>query len=80
MDFFGSPVVKLNNFQLNLLIYTRIFKNIFETNEDIPDKIKKDPEALLDYANSSEARDEMKNKMNGILFCFNNNGRNKRRS
>ena len=51
MDFFGIPVVKLNNFQLNLLIYTRIFKNIFEMNDDIPDKIKKDPEALLDYAN-----------------------------
>lgn len=64
MDFFGVPVVKLNNFQLNLLIYTRIFKNIFEMNEDIPDKIKKDPEALLDYANSSKARDEMKSKMN----------------
>lgn len=62
-DFFGLPVVKLNNFQLNLLIYTRIFKNIFETNEDIPEKIKKDPEALLDYANSSEARNEMKEKI-----------------
>jgi hypothetical protein len=64
MDFFGVPVVKLNNFQLNLLIYTRIFKNIFEMNDDIPDKIKKDPEALLDYANSSEAREEVKGKMN----------------
>ena len=64
MDFFGKPVVKLNNFQLNLLIYTRIFKNIFEMNDDIPDKIKKDPEALLDYANSSEAREEVKGKMN----------------
>ena len=64
MDFFGIPVVKLNNFQLNLLIYTRIFKNIFEMNDDIPDKIKKDPEALLDYANSSEAREEVKSKMN----------------
>jgi len=63
MDFFGVPVVKLNNFQLNLLIYTRIFKNIFETNDDLPDKIKKDPEALLDYANSSKAREEVKSKM-----------------
>tara|TARA_B110000305_G_C19427849_1_gene634602 strand:+ start:45 stop:1025 length:981 start_codon:yes stop_codon:yes gene_type:complete len=65
MDFFGVPVVKLNNFQLNLLIYTRIFKNIFEMNDDLPDKIKKDPEALLDYANSSKAREEVKSKMSG---------------
>lgn len=63
MDFFGCPVVKLNNFQLNLLIYTRIFKNIFESHQDIPEKIKKDPDALLDYANSSEAREDIKKKM-----------------
>ena len=36
----------LTNFQLNLTIYTRIFKNIFEMNEDIPEKIKQDPEAF----------------------------------
>ena len=62
-DFFGIPIIKLNNFQLNLLIYTRIFKNIFDQHEDIPDKIRKDPAALLDYAGSSEAREEIKNKM-----------------
>ena len=60
----GKPVVELNNFQLNLLLYTRIFKSIFENNEDIPEKIKKDPKALLDFANSSEAREEIKSKMN----------------
>jgi hypothetical protein len=64
-DFFGIPVVKLNSFQLNLIIYTRIFKNIFDSSDEIPDRIKNDPEALLDFANSSEARDEMKNKMSG---------------
>ena len=64
-DFFGIPVVRLNSFQLNLIIYTRIFKNIFDSSDEIPDRIKNDPEALLDFANSSEARDEMKNKMSG---------------
>ena len=64
-DFFGMPIMSLTNFQLNLIIYTRIFKNIFEMNEDIPEKIKKDPEALLDFANSSEAREEMKSKFSG---------------
>ena len=34
-------------------------------NDDLPDKIKKDPEALLDYANSSKAREEVKSKMSG---------------
>ena len=63
IDFFGTPIVELNNFQLNLLIYTRIFKNIFDQHDDIPEKIRKDPAALLDYAGSAEARDEIKQKM-----------------
>ena len=65
VDFFGIPVVKLNNFQLNLLIYTRIFKNIFDQHDDIPERIMNDPSALLDYASSAEARDEVKQKMSG---------------
>lgn len=62
-DFFGQPIVKLTNFQLNLIIYTRIFKNIFQQHEDIPEKVSKDPEALMDFANSSEAREEIKRKI-----------------
>jgi len=62
-DFFGMPIVRLTNFQLNLIIYTRVFKNIFEQHDDIPDKIKKDPAALLDFANSSGAREEVRKKM-----------------
>lgn len=64
-DFFGKPIMDLTNFQINLIVYTRIFKNIFEMNEDIPEKIKNDPEALLDYSNSSQAREEMKKKFSG---------------
>ena len=66
VDFYGIPIVKLSNFQLNLIMYTRIFKNIFESHDDIPDKIKKDPESLLDFANSSEAREEIKSKMANV--------------
>lgn len=62
-DFFGKPILQLTNFQLSLILYTRIFKNIFEQHSDIPDKTKQDPDALLDYANSSEKRDEAKQKL-----------------
>jgi hypothetical protein len=62
-DFFGSPIVHLSTNQLNLIIYTRVFKNIFDTHDDIPDKIKKDPDALLDYSASSEAREDIKSKL-----------------
>lgn len=62
-DFFGRPILELTNFQLNLILYTRVFKNIFEQNSDIPEKTQKDPDALLDYANSSEKREEARSKM-----------------
>lgn len=64
-DFFGKPILSLTNFQLNLIIYTRIYKNIFEQYDDIPERIQSDPSALLDYANSSDAREEMKKKFDG---------------
>ena len=66
VGFFGNPVCHLTYNQLKLIVYTKIFKNIFENNSHIPEKIKKDPEALLDYGNiSSEAKEKMKQKLEG---------------
>lgn len=63
-DFFGKPVVELTNYQLNLTLYTKIFKNIQEQySEEIPDRIKNDPDALLDFANSSESREKIKQEL-----------------
>lgn len=63
-DFFGKPVIELTNYQLNLTLYTKIFKNIFDQySEDMPDRIKNDPDALLDFANSSESRDKIKEEL-----------------
>ena len=64
VGFFGSPVVQLTYNQLKLIVYTKIFKNIFENNKHIPAKIKKDPQALLDYGSiSDEAKEKMKSKL-----------------
>ena len=63
MDFFGKPVVSLTNFQLNLILYTRVFKNIFDHHEGIPDQITKDPKLLLDFASSSESRERAKERI-----------------
>ena len=60
VGFFGNPVCHLTYNQLKLIVYTKIFKNIFENNQHIPEKIKKDPQALLDYGSIS---DDAKNKM-----------------
>ena len=66
VGFFGNPVCHLTYNQLKLIVYTKIFKNIFEQNQHIPEKIKKDPKALLDYGSISEdAKEKMKAKMDG---------------
>ena len=65
VGFFGNPVCHLTYNQLKLIVYTKIFKNIFENNSHIPEKIKKDPQALLDYGSiSNEAKDKMKDRIN----------------
>lgn len=63
VGFFGTPVVRLTYNQLKLIVYTKIFKNIFENNRHIPASIKRDPQALLDYGSvSDEAKDKLKEK------------------
>ena len=59
MQFYGTPVCMLTHNQLQMLIYTRVFKNIFDRHDNIPDHIKKDPKALLDFAASSEKGKDM---------------------
>lgn len=63
VGFFGKPVCQLTYNQLKLIVYTKIFKNIFEKHSNIPEKIRKDPLALMDYGNvSDEAREKMQSK------------------
>jgi hypothetical protein len=64
MQFYGKPFCNLTYNQIRLIVYTRIFKNIFDTNENIPDNIKRDPAKLLEFGSSSkEERDKAKNKL-----------------
>jgi len=58
MQFFGKPVCELTNHQVKLIIFARIFKSIFDNNENIPEKIRKDPKALIDFASTSNTGKE----------------------
>lgn len=65
LRFFGLPVCALTYNQIKLIVFTRIFKSIFENNDNIPESIKNDPDALIDYANSAEkAKDKMRDLEN----------------
>lgn len=64
MQFYGKPFCELTYNQVRLIVYTRVFKNIFDTNENIPESIKKDPAKLLEFGSSSkEERDKAKDKL-----------------
>jgi hypothetical protein len=64
LQFYGKPFCELTYNQIRLIVYTRVFKNIFDTNENIPESIKKDPAKLLEFGSSSkEERDKVKDKL-----------------
>lgn len=48
-SFYGKPIIELSVYQLKLAIYARIFFNMFQHHEDIPERMKQDPEAIFDF-------------------------------
>lgn len=62
MDFFGRPLTFLSTFQLKLLAYGRMFLNILQNVENIPESIRKSPKELLDFVDSQRKRDKNQQK------------------
>ena len=62
IQFWGKPMVQLTDFQVRTTIYGKIFKNIFETTDNIPDNIKGDPEKLFEYTDRSRAKKNFESK------------------
>ena len=61
-NMFSKPLFELSINQVKLVIYARMFKNIFENYSRIPDRIKTNPEKIIDYVNAQEkAKDRLKN-------------------
>lgn len=64
MQFYGKAFCDLTYNQIRLIVFTRVFKNIFDTNENIPENIKQDPAKLLEFGSSSkEEREKVKDKL-----------------
>ena len=62
MQLWGKPMVYLTDFQIRTTIYGKIFKNIFETTEYIPDEIRYDPDKLFEYTDKSKAKKNLESK------------------
>lgn len=64
MQFFGKPFCELTYNQIKLIVYTRMFKNIYDNNENIPESIMKDPAKLIEFGSSSRTeREKVKDKV-----------------
>lgn len=63
LGMFGKPMKDLTAFQLKMITYARSFLNIFKNSQkEIPENIAKDPELLIDFYNSQNSKDTVKNK------------------
>lgn len=58
-DFFAKPLIKFSLYQLKLIAYGRMFLNIFQNVDKIPDSVRKDPKALIDFAESSRNKEKL---------------------
>jgi hypothetical protein len=58
MDFFGKPGCQLSHYQIKLFAYTKMFKGIFASGEEIPHSIKKDPQKIIDWARNPKGREK----------------------
>jgi hypothetical protein len=71
-NFFGKFIHEMTAYQMKLLLYGRIFHNIFQYNEDIPENLRKDPKAIFGYVDSKKAREKYQNEVKdsdgSILF------------
>ena len=60
-SFFGKPIASLSAFQLKLLLYGRVFNNIFQNNDDIPSDIRKNPDELFKFVDRKRMREKFQN-------------------
>jgi hypothetical protein len=73
-SFYGKPIIQLSVYQLKLALYARIFFNIFQYNDDIPESIKKNPADVLRFSESkrsgSKTSEKFKNSDSGATAVF----------
>lgn len=62
-QFYGKPIIELTANQLKLALYARVFFNIFQYHEDLPERIKKDPEAIFNFVDTKKGSSKMQQKL-----------------
>lgn len=58
-DFYGKSAVELSSIQMTLFIFAKIAKSIIDRNEHMPDEVRKDFDAILDYDDTKQKAEKM---------------------
>ena len=58
--FYEKPITQLSIYQIRVILFGRMFYNIFQYTEDIPDHIREDPKKLLAFSESQRNKDSNK--------------------
>ena len=58
MNFYNKPLFYLSLLQVKLIVFTRMFKNIFETHSKIPENIRQEPDKIIDWVNAQDKAKE----------------------
>lgn len=71
-SFFGKFIYQLSAFQMKLLLYGKIFYNIFQYNDDLPEDIRKNPKEIFSYLDAKKNREkfEQQNGDNEATMVF----------
>ena len=68
--FYGKSVTMLSAYQLKTVMFGRMFYNIFQYTDNIPENIKDDPEKLLSFLRPKEIKTVTKNSSKMTLMLL----------
>lgn len=60
--FFGKYIKDLSLYQMKLLLYGKMFSNIFQYNDDIPDHIKTNPKEIFTFLDSKKNKEKFQSQ------------------
>ena len=55
--FYQKPITELTIYQLRVILFGKMFFNIFQFTDDIPDEIRQDPKKLMDFSDAKRNKD-----------------------
>ncbi len=58
-DFYGKSAVELSSIQMTLFIFAKIAKSIIDRNEHMPEEVRKDFDAILDYDDTKQKAEKL---------------------